>query len=98
MSDRPRLYESCEKWVQDADSCLSDDCWQDIDVFTQDNGAGAYIAIKTERWAIDEEDIDRFCEALKRVCRRVGDGEKDPYDTELQVFTGRQQGSSPGDF
>jgi len=92
VSDRPRRIEVFEKWYQDSDNCQRDEMGQFIDVLTQDAGGGAYIVIKTERWAMDEEDIDRFCEALKRVCRRVGDGEKDPYDTELQVFAGRQRG------
>lgn len=80
------LASAAETWLQDSDSCESSDIGQSIEVFTEDAGGGAYIVIKTDRWAIDREDVGKFCEALLRVCDRVGDGEGDPYEAELQVF------------
>jgi hypothetical protein len=53
---------------QDVDSCQdSDDMCQVLKVFTQDAGGGSYICIKTDRWAIDTEDIDKFAEILKKI-------------------------------
>jgi len=53
---------------QDVDSCQDpNDICQVLKVFTQDAGGGSYICIKTDRWAIDTEDIDKFAEMLKKI-------------------------------
>jgi uncharacterized GH25 family protein len=41
---------------------------QALEIFTEDNGGGPYIVIKTDRWAIDYEDIDKFAACLKNIC------------------------------
>ena len=40
---------------------------QELKVFTEDSGGGAYIVIETSRWAIDPDQIDLFAAMLKRI-------------------------------
>jgi hypothetical protein len=58
-------------FTQDVDCCVSGICNQ-LEVSTPDGGGGNYIAIKTERWAIDgNEEIDSFCAMLKKCLASV---------------------------
>ena len=45
----------------------SDDVCQVLTASTEDGGGGAYLILKTERWAIDSDDIDKFAAAMKRI-------------------------------
>jgi len=55
------------EFSRDSDSCQDDDSCQSIKIFTEDGGGGSYIIIETKRWAIDPNDIDKFCDALKKI-------------------------------
>ena len=54
-------------FFQDSDTNQAADEGQTLKVFTEDSGAGAYLVIETPRWAMDADDIDKFCDALKRI-------------------------------
>lgn len=62
-----RLSEASFFFFQDSDTNQDGDDGQTLRVFTEDGGAGSYLVIETERWAIDLDDIDKFCDALKRI-------------------------------
>jgi hypothetical protein len=64
-----RLSEVSFSFNQDSDTNQSDDIGQEIEITTQDSGGGAYIVIKTDRWAMDVDDIDKFCETLKKIVK-----------------------------
>lgn len=70
MSDpKIKMVETKDSWMQDNDCCDSDDCGQYLNVSTEDGGGGPFLIIETKRWAID--DIDGFCELLKKTLNRV---------------------------
>ena len=66
-----KLSEFRETWSQDNDSCDSNDCGQTITLSTADAGGGHFIVIETERWALDDEDVEAFCDYLKQFNKRV---------------------------
>lgn len=43
-------------------------------VSTSGGGGGAFLVIKTERWAFD--DVDEFCAMLKKTLARVQEAAK----------------------
>lgn len=50
---------------QEVDDCFYEDVTTNtIEVEVYDGGAGRYIAIKTNRWALDPEDVKPFVETL----------------------------------
>jgi hypothetical protein len=50
---------------QEADTCApGSDLANTLEVEICDGGAGRYIAIKTDRWALDPEDVKPFLETL----------------------------------
>ena len=51
--------------IQDQDSCCNNQNLQELKISLLDAGAGHYIVLKTSRWAIDPEDIDKLCVCLK---------------------------------
>lgn len=63
-----KIFEKTFVYEQDMDCCdgESDGC-QTLTVQTQDGGGGNYIILKTDRWAIDKDDIDKFCSELKNI-------------------------------
>ncbi len=61
------LSESAYSFYQDSDSNQIEDEGQSIKIFTRSSGAGSYIVIKTKRWAMDADDIDKFAACLKRI-------------------------------
>jgi hypothetical protein len=71
MSKKPILTETKDIYVQDSDCCQDKDVGQSLVIRTQDAGGGAYVVIETERWAIDADEVDDFCDALKRTLSRV---------------------------
>ncbi|KKQ94742.1 MAG: hypothetical protein UT21_C0012G0004 [Candidatus Woesebacteria bacterium GW2011_GWA1_39_11b] len=60
-------------YYQDSDSCESNNCGQQLVIKTDDAGGGPFIIIETERWAIDSDGIDDFCDVLKNIVRIVED-------------------------
>ena len=52
---------------QDSDTNQKADEGQTIKIFTRRSGVGSYIVIKTKRWAMDADDIDKFADCLKRI-------------------------------
>ena len=55
------------EFSQESDSNQSVDLGQSIKISTDDGGGGSYIIIETERWAMDSDEIDKFCACLKRI-------------------------------
>lgn len=68
MGYAPKLYEKSLTYTQDDDTWSNGDGQQlDIKTHRVDDGPdGCYITISTERWALDREDIDAFCNQLKK--------------------------------
>ena len=62
---RIRLFSKELVYVQEPDSCDCGQMDQELRVSTDDAGGGSYIILKTERWALDRDDIDEFCKLLK---------------------------------
>jgi hypothetical protein len=64
----PTLDSVTHRYVQDEDSSgrVGHEI-QDLTVSTQDAGGGHYLIIKTERWAVDFDDIDTFVAMLRKV-------------------------------
>lgn len=60
----PEVFQKTITYQQEPDSC-SDLEGQDLTLETRDCGAGPYLVIKTEEWALEPEQIDGFCEMLK---------------------------------
>lgn len=61
------LYDAAYTFSQDSDTCQEGEDGQEIKIFTADSGGGSYIVFSTERWAMDGDDIDKFCDALKKI-------------------------------
>jgi len=61
------LTEVGNSFYQDSDTNQKVDEGQSIKIFTRSSGAGSYIVIKTKRWAMDADDIDKFAACLKRI-------------------------------
>lgn len=65
MSDTTfKLYDRTLTYIQDSDTWDKGD-GQELKVQTLDSGGGSYLIIQTDRWALDREDIDAFCQLLK---------------------------------
>jgi hypothetical protein len=71
-----KLVESKFVFQQDNDCC--DDGKHDYDtgcqyltVETHDGGGGVYLTIKTERWALDLEDLETLVERLTQIVKQV---------------------------
>ena len=62
-----QLFSVAYEFSQDSDSCQPQDNGQNLKVFTGDGGGGSYVIIETARWAIDDDDIDKFADCLKRI-------------------------------
>lgn len=61
-----QLEEVSHTYTQETDACVSGIC-NILKVSTFDGGGGPYLVIETERWAIDEEDIEAFAQKLRDV-------------------------------
>lgn len=65
------LYDaSCSecRFYQEPDSCDKVEAkGQNLKIETNDAGAGPYLVLQTERWAINPEDVDDFAKLLKRI-------------------------------
>lgn len=75
MSDHPnappRLASLSVTLEQDNDSCDGGDLGQYLEVSTQDGGAGAFLVLRTERWAVDADEIDALAARLKAILAMV---------------------------
>ena len=60
------------EFIQDQDTLQDGFNDQLLFVEINDSGAGPYIIISTERWALDISDIDKFCNMLKEQSKNVG--------------------------
>lgn len=57
---------------QEKDCCdgeTPESCDQIMEVEVEDGGGGAFVVIKTKRWAFDEEGIDDFANHLKQLIK-----------------------------
>ena len=52
---------------EEVDCCALEDGNNYLEVSTHDGGGGAYLVIKTERWAIDPDEFDEFLKRLRLV-------------------------------
>lgn len=56
--------------LQDSDSCQSpDDGPQRLEILVEDAGGGAYVILKTDRWACDNVDLAALTAALHTLCQ-----------------------------
>lgn len=58
----------CEVIQQPEDCCgrIGED-FQELTINVLDGGGGAYVALSTERFSLDTEDIDQLCDHLKSL-------------------------------
>lgn len=52
------------------DCCGRNEDMQELGIYIEDGGGGAYVVLKTERFALDYDQIDEFCEHLKKLVRQ----------------------------
>lgn len=60
-----------EEYEQERDCCSSGADYQTLTMETMDGGGGAYVVITTTRWAIDANEIDEFCNRLKKILKKT---------------------------
>ena len=65
------IVEKTHIYYQDHDTCDSNVGGQYLTVQTQNSGVGHFLIIKTERWSIDEYDVDKFCDTLKQILKEM---------------------------
>jgi hypothetical protein len=58
------------QFTQEVDSCASG-LINELHVEVADAGGGPYIVLKTERWAIDVEDLPVFIKQLKDLVTQI---------------------------
>lgn len=69
---KPKLESWSETYSQDVDTWQSaDEGPQTLSLEALESGGGNYIVLKTERWAIDPDEIDAFAEHLKKFIHRT---------------------------
>lgn len=51
---------------QDGD-CVGGDVYQSLEVEVSDGGGGCFLVLKTDRWALDPEDLDKFIADLRTL-------------------------------
>jgi len=62
----PKLVEKTHLYEQEKDCCDGEsDFVQYLELKSQDGGGGNYLVMKTERWAISIDEIDKFRQLLK---------------------------------
>lgn len=47
--------------------CCGGESWQYLDVEIADGGGGPYFVLKTDRWALDCDDLTRFQSKLEEL-------------------------------
>lgn len=60
-------------YSQNADTCDGESLCehQFLTIESHDGGAGGYLVIRTERWAMDESDLPAFVKLLKEHFRKI---------------------------
>lgn len=58
------LSEATAIYSQDPDTWDPGEC-QELKLQALDSGAGKYLVIETQRWALDTDEISSFCEFLR---------------------------------
>jgi len=59
---------------QENDSCSpTSEFGQDLTLLVEDAGGGPYIVMSTERWAINEEDVDWLAAVSKELLKNTHD-------------------------
>lgn len=68
----PRLISATWTLAQPADS-NQEDCedFQYLHVSSSDAGAGPYLILKTDRWAIDRDDLNTLADQLQALLDQV---------------------------
>lgn len=70
-----KLYDKTLTYTQDIDTWQSsNDGDQVLTIKTHrvdDGPDGSYLTLETTRWALDLEDIDAFCDELKKILKDV---------------------------
>lgn len=56
---------------QPGDCCDGFDRYQKLRVELHDDGGGHYVVLKTERWAIDPDQMEAFAEKLLEMCSKA---------------------------
>lgn len=76
MANKPEIFEGMLRYTQDEDSCDETGVGgQMLEVRAHDAGAGKYLVIETQRWAMDS--IDELVEILKDAAKRLAVGEEE---------------------
>lgn len=65
-------------FTQEGDTCSAG--YQGLTVKAEDGGAGFFLVISTERWALDIDEIDAFAALLRRVAKMAEGDAKDGED------------------
>jgi len=68
MSNKPRI--SAWTLEQEEDCCgRINEAIQTLTVEIQDGGGGAYVVLKTERWAADPDELRTLADAIERAIK-----------------------------
>lgn len=67
LPDNVTISDCSFLFYQESDSCQENTVGQELTVRTEDAGGGKFIIIKTERWAMDSNEIDKFASMLKQI-------------------------------
>lgn len=66
-----KLEQVTEIISQKPDCCSDESLMHQMEVKTSDGGGGPYVVIKTERWAMDLEDIAEFTDYLTEFLEKA---------------------------
>lgn len=68
---KPELFSATLTFSQDSDSCEAFDPGQSLEVSIDDAGGGHFFVIKTDRWAVDDQ--EEIAALLAELRTRLGD-------------------------
>lgn len=70
-----KLYDKTLTYTQDIDTWQSsNDVCQTLTIKTHrvdDGPNGSFLTLETTRWALDHDEIDKFCDELKKILKDV---------------------------
>jgi len=72
-----RVFQTSITLTQESDSCDESGLGQDLEIRTDDAGAGPFIVLKTERWAMDKKDLDPLLGLLTAMLAHTDRGESE---------------------
>jgi hypothetical protein len=81
------------RFTQDADCCAAGD--QLLEVEAVDGGAGCYVVLSTERWAIDREELPKLVAAIGKLLDSV-ETFAPPYEPSRDVAAPAAADEPPG--